>query len=80
MEEDYVGDTELYQCMEDLKTMIRDEKFANHVKQEIYETLKCYVDGKHRLDPETVKCLFTGFVVRNLLMSNEVFPPTPEVD
>ena len=67
MEKEYIGDIELYKCMDTLKDMITSGKFSDDVKQEIYETIKCYVEGKHRLDPETVSCLFTGFIIRSML-------------
>lgn len=79
MEDEYVGDEEFFRCLSALRDMVVSGKFSVDIKQEIYETLKCYVDGKHRLDPETVSCLFTGFIVRNL-MTKKQEPAEPDLD
>ena len=67
MEEKYVGDDNLISCLRTLKDMIVNNKFSDNTKQEIYDTMMCYIEEKHRLDPETVKLLFTGYLMQHLL-------------
>ena len=67
MEDEYVGDNIFIECLNDMKRHIEEGKFSDMIKEEIYETLQSYIKGEHRLDPETVKCLFTGYYLRKMM-------------
>ena len=67
MDADYVGDEEFYACIKTLRKMAKGDAFEDDVKQEIYETLQCYIKNEHRLAPETIECLFTGYVIRHMM-------------
>ena len=67
MEDEYVGNHKFFQCLDMIKSSVVEGKFTDDKKQEMYETFQCYIKGEHRLDPETVKCLFTGYFIRQIM-------------
>ena len=70
MENDYVGDEKFFECIELLRNKISSNSFTDSIKQEIYETLMCYINDKHSINPETLKWLFTGYIMNSMIKND----------